>query len=392
MKEATSVAQSHKIMNPENTRVSLFIPNLEGGGAERITLNLAEAFAERGLNVDLVVAKAEGAYLSNVPSTVRLINLNARSPVFLFKTFALKRYLQQEKPDFILSGLDIVSSATWAKRLAGVPTQVLICVHTDLVQQFRDKPQLILGRIRALLVRQFYPWADKILAVSKGVARSVASIANLPLEAIHVIYNPVVTTDFHSKVKEPIDHPWFQSGEPPVILGVGRLVKQKDFATLIRAFAQVRQQRPARLVILGNVDDREPTIKSQLEALIQELGVANDVCLAGFAENPYAYMANASLFVLSSIYEGLPTVLIEALAAGTSVVSTNCESGPVEILEGGTYGKLVPVGDAIELAEAIAHSLDHPIDSEQLKKRADLFTVDKIIDQYLEVFQKLEHL
>ncbi|NJL20663.1 MAG: glycosyltransferase [Leptolyngbyaceae cyanobacterium SM1_3_5] len=378
-------------MTLTNAHISLFIPNLDGGGAERITLNLAEGFAQRGLRVDLVLARAEGAYLNKVPSNVRLINLRARSPVFLFKTLALKRYLHQEQPDFILSGLDIVSAATWAKRLAGSSTQVIICVHTNLTQQFRDKPQFILGQLRAFLVRQFYPWADKILAVSQGVAESVAAIANLSVDEVGVIYNPVVTADFYDKSRRPVEHPWFQANQPPVILGVGRLVKQKDFATLIRAFAQVRRQRPVRLVILGDVDEREPTVKPQLEALIQELNVENDVLLPGFVDNPYAYMAKASLFVLSSIYEGLPTVLIEALAAGTSVVSTNCESGPVEILENGKYGKLVPIEDANALAEAINHALDHPLSSDLLQARADIFTMDKVIDQYLQVFEDLNH-
>ncbi|MCA1994307.1 MAG: glycosyltransferase [Coleofasciculus sp. S288] len=378
-------------MTSKPTSVSLFIPNLDGGGAERVMLHLAEGFAKRGLKADLVVAKAEGAYLKKVPPEVRLIDLKAKSPVILSKTLALKRYLQHERPTFLLSTLDILSSATWAKHLAGVPTGVVMCVQTNLSQQFRDRHGVLMTKLKSYLVKQFYPWADAIVAASKGVAEDLAHMADLPLTDIEVIYNPVVTSNFFDKVKEPIAHPWFAPGQPPVILGVGRLVKQKDFLTLVRAFALVRQRHPAqpRLMILGDVDEREPLIKPQLEALVQELGLEGEVALPGFVENPYAYMAKAAVFVLSSIYEGFGNVVAEALAAGTPVVSTDCESGPAEILEYGKYGKLVPVGDFNALADAIANTLSNPTDPEILRQRSQVFSVDRVVDQYLEVLNSL---
>lgn len=373
----------------KNASVSLFAPNLDGGGAELVVLRLAQGFAERGLKVDLVLARARGAYLTKVPPTVRVVDLKSKSPVILFKTLALLRYLKQERPTILLSVLDIASAATWAKHLARVPTKVVMSTHTNLSHQFQDKQELILGRVRTLLVRWLYPWADAIVAVSQGVAEDLTRISGLRLKDIEVIYNPVVTPEVLEKAKEPIAHPWFAPGEPPVILGVGRLVRQKDFATLVQAFALLRQRQPARLMILGDVDQREPSIKPQLEALIRELGLEDEVTLPGFVDNPHAYMAKAAVFVLSSIYEGFGNVVAEALAAGTPVVSTDCESGPAEILENGKYGRLVPVGDIEALADAIAATLSNPTDPEILRQRSQAFSVDRVVDQYLEVLNSV---
>lgn len=373
----------------KNTHVSVFLPNLDGGGAELVMLRVAQGLANLGLKVDLVLAKTEGAYLTKVPANVRIIDLKSNSPVILCKTFALRRYLQQQKPDVLLSALDIVSAGTLAKLLAGVSTRVVMCVHTNLSQQFRDKPDIFVGKIRATLVRWFYPWADAIVAVSQGVGQDLARVAQLPLDRISVIYNPVVTPEVLRQAKEPIDHPWFATGEPPVILGVGRLVRQKDFATLVRAFAIVRQRCQARLMILGDVDQREPTIKPQLEDLVQQLGLKGEVAFPGFVENPYAYMAKAKVFVLSSIYEGFGNVVAEAIATGTSVVATECESGPAEILENGKYGKLVSVCDATALAEAIVTTLRNPTNPEILKQRSQAFAMDSVVWQYLEVINRL---
>ncbi len=380
-------SSSPTLPEQRNTDISLFVPNLDGGGAERVMLQLAQGLAQKGLKIDLVLARAEGAYLSNIPPEVRLVDLKSKSPVILFKTLALVNYLRQEKPKIILSALDIVSAATWAKRLAKVPTKVIMSVHTNLSYQFEDKPDLAAGKLRIALVRWFYPLADGIIAVSRGVADDVAQIANLPPETVKVIYNPVITADFWEKAASPVEHPWFAPGEPPVILGVGRLVRQKDFATLVRAFAIVRQHTPARLVILGDIDKREPTIKPQLESLIAELGVEESVALPGFVSNPYAYMAKAKVFALSSIYEGFGNVIAEAMAAGTPVVSTNCKSGPAEILENGKYGKLSPVGDSQALAEAIIATLEQPIEPELLRQRAKAFSVETVVDEYIKVLQ-----
>ncbi|NLO89188.1 MAG: glycosyltransferase, partial [Clostridia bacterium] len=187
-----------------------------------------------------------------------------------------------------------------------------------------------------------------VVAVSQGVADDLVKTTGLMRELIKVIYNPIVTPELLEKAKESIGHPWFKPGQPPVILSAGRLTAAKDFPTLIHAFARVRAERLARLMILGEGEERP-----NLESLVRELGLESDVSMPEFVENPYAYMARAAVFVLSSAWEGFGNVLVEAMAVGTPVVSTDCPSGPAEILEGGKWGKLVPVGDVEKLAKAL---------------------------------------
>jgi glycosyltransferase involved in cell wall biosynthesis len=228
-------------------------------------------------------------------------------------------------------------------------------------------------------VRHCYSGADEIVAVSKGVAADLGVRCCLPWHRIKVIYNPVLTPELLEKAREPVEHPWLAPNQPPVVLGVGRLTIQKDFSTLLRAFAQVRQRRPAKLLILGEGDQRR-----QLEALSRELGVDGHVCLAGYRENPHAYMARAQVFVLSSIYEGFGLVLVEAMASGVPVVSTDCESGPREVLQDGRYGTLVPIGNVEALAQGITAQLDHgrqSIPSDWLHN----FKLSKAVDAYLEL-------
>jgi glycosyltransferase involved in cell wall biosynthesis len=199
----------------------------------------------------------------------------------------------------------------------------------------------------------------------------------LPSGKIEAIYNPIVTPELNEKIQECVDHPWFLPSQPPVILAVGRLEKQKDFPTLIHAFARIRKQYPVRLMILGEGNEH-----SSLESLVQKLGVAEDVIFPGFVANPYAYMAQARVLVLSSAWEGFGNVLVEAMAAGTPVVSTDCKSGPSEILANGQYGKLVAVGDSKGMAEAIVKTIEEASDSRILKERAIEFSLDKALTQY----------
>jgi glycosyltransferase involved in cell wall biosynthesis len=219
------------------------------------------------------------------------------------------------------------------------------------------------------------------VAVSHGAADDLARSAGLPRESMEVVYNPVITPALLALARRKPDHPWFDPGQPPVILGAGRLTAQKDFATLIRAFAEVRRRRPARLIILGEGEDR-----TRLLALAESLGVAEGVSLPGFKENAVAYMGASAMFVLSSAWEGLPTVLIEALAAGTRVVSTDCPSGPREILQGGRLGALVPVGDAPALATAVLRGLELPA-SPPPPGALEPFTRDAAVDHYLRLIE-----
>lgn len=357
--------------------LALFLTALDGGGAEKIMLNLARGFVEQGLEVDLVLVKAEGPYLSAIPPGVRVVDLGGKR--LLLSLPAIIRYLQQKRPVALLSALEDANLvALWTRRLSGVSTRVVVSVHNTLSREAQNSTQLK-RRIAPYLARLFYPWADAVVTVSQGAADDLKSLGISP-ERIQVIYNPVVTPEFFEKVQQLLEHPWFSPSQPPVILGVGRLEKQKDFSTLVKAFALVKQQLPARLIILGEGKERPI-----LEALVQELGLKDDVALPGFVSNPYAYMARSAVFVLSSLFEGLPTVLIEAMAAGTPVVSTDCESGPDEILNNGEYGKLVAVGDVQGIAEAIVRTLKEPLNTQVLQQRAADFSLEKAVAKYRQV-------
>lgn len=359
------------------TDVAIFLMDLDGGGAERVMLNLARGFAEQGLKVDLVLVKPEGPYLSQIPQLsqkVRVIKLE--SSRLILSLPALARYLKQEQPPVLISALEDTNMvALWAKKLAGVSTQVVVTVHNHLSRAAKYATKLK-HQLTPQLVKWFYPWADTIVAVSQGVAEDLIEMG-LPREKIKAIYNPILTPELSEKFQESVDHSWFLSAQPPVILGVGRLDKQKDFPTLLHAFAKVRQQHQVRLMILGEGGER-----AYLESLAQKLGLAEDVVFPGFVANPHAYMARAAVLVLSSAWEGFGNVLVEAMAAGTPIVSTDCESGPAEILANGQYGKLVAVGDSEGMAEAIAKTLEEAPDSKLLQERADEFSLEKALTQY----------
>ena len=367
----------HNVVDTE--RLTLFLPSLRGGGAERVMVNLARGFSERGLKVDLVLARAEGPYMAEVPPDVRIVDLKARR--VLASLPGLVRYLRREKPLALLSTLDHANIvALWAKSLAGSRTRVVVRVATTIASSSKNASNLR-ERLMPWLIRFFYSQADGIVAISKGVAQDLSRNIGIPAERINVIYNPAVTPELFERAKEPVEHPWFAPGEPPVILGVGRLTKAKDFPTLIRAFELVRRERPARLMILGEGEERP-----QLEALIKELGLQEDIALPGFVDNPYAYMARSRVFVLSSAWEGFGNVLVEAMACGCPVVSTDCPSGPAEILENGKYGPLVPVGDITALALAIANILELEGDLiADVALREKDFESDNAIKSYLEL-------
>jgi glycosyltransferase involved in cell wall biosynthesis len=367
---------------PRERPIAFFLPSVRGGGAQRVIVNLVQGITERGIPVDVVLATAQGVFLGQLPAAARLVDLGAGRLVR--SLLPLARYLRRERPRYLVSSMSHANLiALWAARLAGQATPVMVTVHNTMSQSTPERGGLG-GALSSRLLRMFYPWASSVVAVSRGAADDLARTSGLPREQVEVVYNPVITPEVLAQARQEPGHPWLSAGELPVILGVGRLTRQKDFPTLIRAFAEVRRQRPARLIILGEGEER-----AELEALIGQLGVAADVALPGFRDNALAYMAKSAVFVLSSAWEGLPTVLIEALAAGTRVVSTDCPSGPREILQGGRLGAMVPVGDAPALTLAIAAALDRSVDSvpsEALKP----FTLDAAVDHYLQLIGSVQ--
>jgi glycosyltransferase involved in cell wall biosynthesis len=319
--------------------------------------------------------------MMQVPDSVNLVKLNPmhlKAGRTLASLPALVRYLRRRRPLALLSALNRANLvALWAQRLAGAAVRVVVSEHntySSVVQQ----PMGLRGRQIMNLVRHCYHWADGIVAVSKGVADDLAQVTGIPRPDIRVIYNPVITPELRRKAKAPLAHPWFDPRQPPVVLGVGRLTEQKNYAALIEAFAQVRQLRPARLMILGEGQER-----GMLEALARQLRLEQNVKLPGIVENPYPYMSQASVFVLSSRWEGLPTVLIEALYCGVPIVATDCPSGPREILAGGKYGQLIPMGNTSALARAIETVLAGHI-SRPTRESWQPFELEIVVDQYID--------
>lgn len=330
-------------------RIGFFLPDLTGGGAERVMLNLAQGFSDLGHECDLVLVNAHGEYLDQVGTRLRIVNLaSARA---LTSLPALVRYLKQERPAALLAALGHTNiMALLAVKLARVGTRVLVSEHLAYGMRYTTRATI---HLFPLLARILYPTAHTVVAVSNGVADTFSEGTRFPREQIKVIYNPVITPELLSQSSAGSLELLPDNGRP-FILAVGRLSRQKDFTLLIKAFASVRQQHDLCLLILGEGEER-----GKLERLVAECGLklGEDVFLPGFAANPYPYMKQCEVFVLSSESEGLPTVLIEALACGARVVSTDCPSGPREILLDGKLGRLVPVGDTEALSRAITATL-----------------------------------
>jgi glycosyltransferase involved in cell wall biosynthesis len=393
-------------------RVALLFASFSGGGVERSMLRLADAFMARGLGVDLVVGKAKGDLRSEVSPGARIVELS-KTP--LWRTAAqgllaephawrlllglevrpLKRlwrrlpalvdYLGDARPNAVLAAEPRYNAmAVWARRLIRLDCRIVLSEHNQASTHASVANSWATGHLLPLL-RDAYLAADAIVTASIGVADDLATHTGIARDRITSVYNPVVARDLLVKAREHVDHPWLAAGEPPVILGVGRLHPQKDFATLIRAFARLRAERRARLIILGAAGPGSPGEAEELKTLAAQLGIAEDVDMPGFDHNPFAYMSRASVFALSSAYEGLGNVLIEALACGTPVVSTDCPSGPREILDHGRFGSLVPVGDVDAMAAAIGKTIDNPPPPEHLRARAQLFSVERSADAYLEL-------
>ncbi|WP_350282331.1 glycosyltransferase [Nitrosomonas sp.] len=354
--------------------IAIYLPSLRGGGAERAMVTLANGFADRGLKIDLVLAQAEGPYLSEISPGVRVVDL--QSSRVLTSLPGLVRYLRRERPRAMLSALNHANViAVVARMLARVPVRLVVSERNNVSLSGSSSKDLR-SRVVLYMMRWAYRKADGVTAVSGGVANDLAKTINLPRDRISVVFNPVVTPELIEKSRMPLEHPWLGESKPPVILGVGRLTLQKDFSTLIRAFAQVRAVYDCRLVILG-----EGELRAELEQLAASLGVQDSIQLPGFSENPFAWMSRVQLFVLSSRWEGLPNVLIQAMACGAAVVSTDCPNGPDEILEGGKWGKLVPMGDMEALAKAISEDLQIS-DTANSIERALFFNVENAINAY----------
>ena len=276
-------------------------------------------------------------------------------------------YLDRERPDAVLA-MHVRASvaATMAIRSMGLRVRVVASLH-----------KLFRARSPRARISGFYPYADALVGISTDISEGLSGITGIPAERIHTVHNPIVSADLFRKSEASSGHAWLDGPDRPVILAAGRLVEEKGFRTLLSAFAMLLARRRARLIVLGKGPEL-PVLLSEAE----DLGIREHVDFPGFVANPYSFMASADLFVLSSRVEGLPTVLVEAMACGCPVVSTDCPFGPAEVLEGGRLGELVPVGDAKALASAMDLALDTSPDDGLLRGRAKLFGVDRAVDRY----------
>lgn len=404
--------------------IAFVIDSLGGGGAEQVVYRLVDGLSERGHKVDVVVLQT--VIYHHLPQCVRVfllgggpdrlteersahvlarsiqlrppsrtlewahrafewaqaanaLNWNPRFPPSLRlvrQARAVASYLGVEGPDCVLPN---IARAIWATllglRMVGENVPVIPMVHGDVHHlSYRSRRKF----------QHLFPGAAHFVGVSRGVSESLVKAVGVSKESITTIYNPVVTPDLHAKAAEQPNHPWFRDRSTQIILAAGRLTKVKDYPTLIHAFARLARLRPCRLIILG-----EGSLRQELERLVGKMHLTDRVSFPGWVENPFAFMAQASLFVLSSISEGLPNVLSEAMACGCPCVSTDCPFGPAEILRNGGLGPLVPVGDDAALAEAMAYVLDHPPDGCVLRQRGMDFSAERSVDAYEQLIESL---
>lgn len=360
-------------------RLAVLLHDLRGGGAERVTIKLIQGLLDQGRQVDVVLVQASGEYLDLVPAGARVVDLNKKHVFAAIP--ALASYLRRETPVALLASLTHVNIlAILAHKLSGLRTRVVVSERNQISVKAATA-RALRARLTYRAAPIVYRFADAVTAVSEGVARDVDAFCRFKPGTVKAIYNPVYSEAMAVAAAQPVALPWLDGAGEPVIVAVGRLHSQKGFDVLIEALALVRSVRPARLIILGEGDER-----AALEARVLALGLEQHVMLPGFISNPYAAMARSSVFVLSSRFEGLPGALIEAMACGAPVVATDCPSGPHEVLDGGRFGPLVPTDDPHALAAAIVEALDNgPRPGAQ--ERARSFSIESSTRRYLEVLE-----
>lgn len=374
----------------ENSLLSFFIPDLTLGGAEQDTVNIVNGLAERGYKIELLVSKRKGhlkARLENnasvvelTPSNTSVFGVGAHPP-------ALVNYFRRKRPVALFSQMAHVSVVCLvASTIPGTNTAIIPTQHNSFGM---SNDSGLKGRIIRGSVPYLYPLADQVIAVSEGVANSMVERAGLKSRDISVLHNPIHVDEVRERSQQHIEHEWLNDERIDVILFVGRIEEQKNLTAWLQAFKQIHERNPdTRAIIAGKGSRRQQVTESA-----ERLDIDHVVSMPGYVENPYAYMRNASVFLLSSRFEGLPTVLIEALACGCPVVATDCPSGPREILADGRYGTLAPVGDINGLVDGVIQTLADPIPVHVLEERADDFAPESVLDDYeqfleIHVFQK----
>lgn len=357
-------------------KVTVLLPDLRGGGVEKMRVRLATVWLDKGYLVDFLLLNAKGDLLNTVPRQARIVDLKCKRIISSIPRII--SYITSEKPDVLLVAMWPLTVTSIFATLASFNKsnlKLIVSDHNTLSLSTSHKSafyRVLLG----LSVRLLYPLADRSIVVSKGVGNDLAKLSRLPKSFFKVIYNPAA-----NEVSQSVTVPQEFIHHSKNIIAVGSLKEQKGFEILIDAMEYlIKKKEEVCLHILG-----EGELYNILENKIKDLKLGRYVKLVGFKENVKDYFSHSDLFVLSSKWEGFGNVIVESLNYGCPVVSTDCESGPREILEDGKHGKLVPVGDAEALAQAMYESLHEQHDTEALKRRAQDFSVAKIAQQYLDV-------
>lgn len=409
---ATECLETRSSMPNQSYSITFFLPHFPAGGQEQVTLSLMTGLVERGHDVELVLERREGAYLARIPDTISVRELRRRSrwsgyrrflpgwpregfahlrgalglgprSIPLHRLISLVDYLESRRPDVLISAHDRAPLlALWAAHIARSRVATMIVEHSILSRNRAaartDSRADAVMTHRLTLMRRLYPQADALVAVSNGGAADLAETLGLPRQAVRTLHNPVVASDIAESDVQHVDDPWLDADAPPVIVCAARLAPEKALHVLIDAFAELRNRSgDTRLIILGDGPERE-----RLTRRIADHGIEAQVRLPGWVDNPRTWIRRCALFVLCSEFESLPTALIEAMASGCPVVATDCPGGTREILEDGRYGRLVPVGDAAALADAMAQTLADPPSAAFLQSRAADFSVTRSIDAY----------
>jgi len=365
--------------------LALYIPSLDGGGAERVMVALANGLVGNKCAVDLVLGEKKGNYFEDIRAEVNVVSLGQSS--VSKSLFPLINYLRSKKPDALISALEHANLiALIAKFFLGGNIKIVPTVHVSPVMAAANADTLK-DKLVHFLARRLYRYADAVVAVSEGVAKDLKNHYGLSDKSLKVIYNPVIDPRIAEKAGRDIDPNFFSFSdkEDGVVVAVGSLTKPKDYPTLIRAFSIVRRSKKIHLLILGEGEER-----NCLESLARELNLSGVVHMPGFTNNPFAYVKRSNLYVLSSAWEALPTVLIEALSLGVPVVATDCRCGPREILKDGSYGRLVDVGNPSNLAAAILESIEKPIQYVAMDA-VERFSIDRSAIMYLVLLEELLH-
>ena len=363
--------------------IAMFLPSLRVGGAERVTVVLANALARQGFRVDMVLLQAEGYLLEILHEDIRVFGLDSKR--IRNGSLPLLRYLRTECPDVMFAHMyPLTSLAVFANRIAGQRTKIAVVEHTNL-ERANELSESGMNRLQRWLIRNTYKKADRRIAVSEDAARALEAFAGLKPMSVEAIPNAVELSDFSSEESAEAEAIWPLGRAAPRIISVGTLKAEKNYGYLLDALACALKQRDLQLLLVGEGSERD-----FLKERAADLGIGDRVAFGGHQNNPAAFLKSADIFVLSSLLEGLPTVLIEALASGLKIISTDCKSGPQEILcpQGEPpYGSLVPLDDVSSFSTAILDAIDTQIDPERQKERAKVYSADEISQRYIDVFK-----